>query len=79
VLALRDIPSGSGGKSGLVLKEYVYGGDPPLATMVQPAYALPCVPPGHDVVSIVRVPPDAVTETFAVAVVDPEPFVAVRV
>lgn len=79
VLASRDIPSGNGGKLELVLMEYVYGGDPPLATMAQPVYALPCVPPGQDVVSMVSVPPEAVTEIFAVAVVDPSLLEAVKV
>jgi hypothetical protein len=79
VLASRDIPSGNGGKLELVLMEYVYGGEPPLATIVQPVYALPCVPLGHDVVSIVSVPPDAVTVTCAVAVAEPALLLAVRV
>jgi len=79
VLALRDIPSGNGGKLGLVLTEKVYGGAPPLATMVQPAYAAPWVPPGHEVVRIVKAPPGAATVTFAVEVVEPEALVAVRV
>jgi hypothetical protein len=37
VVALRDVPSGNGGKLELVLTEYVYGGEPPLVTIVQPA------------------------------------------
>jgi hypothetical protein len=41
-----------------VLTENVYGGVPPLAESVQPAYAVPCVPPGHDVVAK-RSEPDA--------------------
>ena len=47
--------------------------------MVQPAYAAPCVPPGHVVVVIESGPPAAVTVTFAVAVAEPAVFVAVRV
>jgi hypothetical protein len=46
---------------------------------VQPAYTVPCVPLGHEVVVIANGPPDAVTVTFAVAVVEPEAFVAVSV
>ena len=34
---------------------------PPLADSVQPAYAMPCVPPGHEVVVIVSEPPAAFT------------------
>ena len=52
---------------------------PPLATIVQPAYAAPCVPPGHVVVVIANGPPVDVTVTFAVAVVEPAVFVAVSV
>jgi len=52
---------------------------PPLATMVQPVYAAPCVPPGHAVVVIAKGPPDAVTVTFAVALVEPAVLVAVNV
>lgn len=63
----------------MLLMEYVYGGVPPLATMVHPEYAAPCVPPGHEVVSIVSGPPTAVTVTFAVAVVEPAALVAVSV
>jgi hypothetical protein len=47
--------------------------------MVQPAYAEPCVPPGQEVVLIVKVPPDAVTVTVAVAVFEPTELVAVSV
>jgi hypothetical protein len=79
VLALSDIPSGNGENPALVLIEYVYGGAPPLATIVQPAYAVPCVPPGHDVVWITRAPVEAVTVTCAIAVVDPAALAAVRV
>lgn len=79
VVAFRDIPSGSGGKLESVLTENVYGGEPPLATIVQPAYAAPCVPLGHDEVVIVNEPLDAVTVTFAVTEVEPEAFVAVSV
>jgi hypothetical protein len=47
--------------------------------MVQPAYAEPWVPFGQEVVVIANGPPDAVTVTFAVAVVDPTALVAVSV
>ena len=47
--------------------------------MVQPAYSAPCVPPGHAVVVIAKGPPDAVTVTFAVALVEPAALVAVSV
>jgi hypothetical protein len=57
----------------------VYGGVPPLAAIVQPAYAACCVPPGHEVVVIFKVPPDAVTVTFAVEVAEPAALVAVSV
>jgi hypothetical protein len=33
----RAMPSGKGGKSALVLMENVYGGEPPVAEIVQPA------------------------------------------
>ncbi len=46
---------------------------------MQPAYAEPWVPPGHEVVVIANGPPDAVTVTCAVAVVEPEELVAVSV
>jgi hypothetical protein len=52
---------------------------PPLAVIVQPAYAVPCVPPGHEVVAIVNGPPDAVRVTFAVDVAEPAVLVAVNV
>ena len=52
---------------------------PPLAVIVQPAYAAPCVPPGHEVVVIVNGPPEAVTVTFAVDIVEPAALVAVNV
>jgi hypothetical protein len=52
---------------------------PPLAAIVQPAYAVPCVPPGQVVVVIVNGPPGAVTVTFAVDVVEPAALVAVNV
>jgi len=52
---------------------------PPLAAIVQPAYAAPWVPPGHDVVVIDNGPPDAPTVTFAVDVAEPDSLVAVRV
>jgi len=47
--------------------------------IVQPAYAEPCVPSGHEVVAIANGPPGAVTVTFAVDVVEPEALVAVSV
>jgi len=47
--------------------------------IVQPAYAEPCVPPGHEVVVIVSGPPDAVTVTLAVDVVEPAALAAVSV
>jgi hypothetical protein len=47
--------------------------------MVHPSYAEPCVPPGHEVVSIVNAPPEEVTETFEVAVDEPAELVAVSV
>ena len=76
------IPSGSGGLLELVLMLNVYGGVPPLAVIVHPAYAAPCVPPGQVVVVIfsplVDPPPDD-TVTLAVAVFEPEAFVAVSV
>lgn len=62
-----------------MLTAKVYGGEPPLAWMVQPAYAEPWVPPGHEVVVIDNGPPEAATVTLAVAVLDPTPFVAVNV
>ena len=50
-----------------------------MATIVQPAYASPCVPLGHEVVVIASAPPVAVTVTIAVAVVGPDALVAVSV
>ena len=47
--------------------------------MVQPTYAAPCVPPGHEVVVIASEPPEVDTVTFAVDVVEPEVLVAVSV
>src|SRR5580704_1409988 len=47
--------------------------------MVQPTYAAPCVPPGHAVVVIAKGPPDAVTVTFVVAIVEPAELAAVSV
>ena len=55
---------------------------PPLAVIEQPAYAVPCVPPGHEVVVVVVIVsalPEAVTVTSAVEVVEPAALVAVRV
>ena len=79
VLAFSDIPSGSDGKFKLVLTENVYGGEPPVAVIVHPAYAVPCVPPGHEPVVIISWPPGATMLTCAVAVVDPVELVAVSV
>jgi hypothetical protein len=64
-----------------VLTEKVYGKEPPLAEIVQPAYAVAWVPPGHALVVIVNGPPAlaAVTVTVAVDVVAPEALVAVSV
>jgi|SRR5271168_21513 len=47
--------------------------------MVHPAYDAPCVAPGQEVVVIDSGPPEVVTVTFAVDVVEPAPFVAVSV
>ena len=52
---------------------------PPLAVIVQPAYAAPCVPPGHEAVVIFNGPPEAVTVTSAVDAVEPAALVAVNV
>lgn len=54
---------------------------PPVTEIVQPAYAEPCVPPGHEEVLIVSVPPEppVVTVTLAVEVLEPEELVAVSV
>jgi hypothetical protein len=60
----------------------VYGGEPPLAAMVQPAYPVPWVPPGQVVVTIARGPPEGiedVTVTLAVAVLEPAASVAFNV
>lgn len=48
---------------------------------VQPAYADPCVPPGHELVLSAKAPPppDEVTVTTAVAVTLPAELVAVSV
>ena len=46
---------------------------------MHPAYAVPCVPPGHEAVVIVKAPPGAVRVTIAVDVVEPEALLAVRV
>jgi len=46
---------------------------------MQPAYGALCVPPGHVVVVIVKVPPGDVRVTFAVAVAEPELLIAVSV
>jgi len=62
-----------------VLTANVYGREPPLAAIVQPAYAAPCVPPGHEEVVMANEPPDAVTVTCAMDVAEPAAFVAVRV
>jgi hypothetical protein len=75
----RDIPSGKGGTLEFSVTEKVYGGELPVATMVQPTYAPPWVPLGQVVVVIVKGPPDAVTVTVAVDVADPAALVAVSV
>jgi hypothetical protein len=46
---------------------------------VHPAYAVPCVPLGHELVTRDNGPLDAVTVTFVVDVADPAAFVAVSV
>jgi hypothetical protein len=77
-----DMPSGNGAILAFELTENVYGGAPPVATIVQPSYADPCVPAGHEVVVMVKEPPPPppdVTVTVAVAVLEPAAFVAVRV
>jgi len=81
VAAASDSPSGKGGLLGFVLTEKVYGKEPPLAEIVQPAYAAPCVPPGHEVVVIVNGPPAAaaVTVTVTVDVIAPKALVAASV
>jgi len=60
------------------LNEKVYGGVPPVAEIVQPAYAAPCVPPGHEVVVMISGPPalTVATETVVLEVVEPEELVA---
>jgi len=59
------------------LSEKVYGKVPPVAEMVQPAYAAPWVPPGHEVVVMMSVPPalTAATLTVALAAAEPAEFV----
>jgi hypothetical protein len=57
--------------------EKLYGGVPPVAAIVQPPYAVFCVPPGQLVVVILNGPPDEVRVTFAEAVTDPAALVAV--
>jgi hypothetical protein len=81
VLGSRDMPSGNGGKFVSVLTEKVYGGVPPVAEMVQPAYEEPCVPAGHVVVMMESGPLELpeLTVTLAVELEEPEAFVAVRV
>ena len=81
VLALIDMPSGSGGKFVLVPTENVYGGVPPVAVIVQPTYDEPCVPAGQVDVAMSSAPPEPpeVTVTFAVEVLEPAEFVAVSV
>jgi len=60
------------------LNEKEYGGVPPVAEIVQPAYAAPCVPPGHEVVVTLSGPPalTVATETVVVEVIEPEELVA---
>jgi hypothetical protein len=64
-----------------VLTAKKYGGVPPLAEIVQPTYAAPWVPAGHEVVVTVSgpAPPAAVTMTLAVELVEPAALVAVSV
>jgi hypothetical protein len=71
------MPSGSGEKFAPTLTENVYGGAPPVAAIMHPEYAVPCVPAGHEAVVIDSGPPDEVTVTFVVAVVEPAALVAV--
>ena len=52
---------------------------PPVAAIVQPAYAAPCVPAGHEIVVIARGLAEEVTVTFAVDVAEPAALVAVNV
>jgi hypothetical protein len=47
--------------------------------IVHPAYALFCVPPGHEAVVMLSGPPDAATVTVAVEVFEPAELVAVSV
>jgi hypothetical protein len=47
--------------------------------MVHPSYGVFWVPPGHEVVVMASAPPDAVTVTWAVAVLEPAALLAVRV
>ncbi len=58
--------------------EKLYGGVPPVAAIVQPAYAVFCVPPGQLVVVIDSGPPVDVSVTVAEAVTDPAALVAVK-
>jgi hypothetical protein len=51
----------------------VYGNVPPVAETVQPAYALPCVPPGHEVVVMVSGPPALTAATVTVTLEDTDP------
>ena len=45
---------------------------------MQPVYAVPCVPPGQELVVIASGPPGAINVTAAVVVVDPLALVAVN-
>jgi hypothetical protein len=60
------------------LNEKVYGKVPPVAEIVQPAYAAPWVPPGQEVVVMISGPPalTAATVTVALEVVEPEELAA---
>jgi hypothetical protein len=58
--------------------EKLYGGVPPVAAIVQPAYAVFCVPPGQLVVVMESGPPVEVRVTLAEAVTDPAALVAVK-
>ena len=56
-----------------MLTEKVYGGEPPLAAMVQPAYAESCVPPGHELVVIANEPLEPVPEDEFDEAFEPQP------
>jgi hypothetical protein len=60
------------------MNEKAYGKVPPVAEIVQPAYADPWVPSGHEVVVMISGPPalTAATVTVALEVVEPEELAA---